>query len=42
MNVPIPTVSPSWLPDPTGLVVRWIAFRHSFTGRTAVPLLDLR
>jgi len=23
MNVPLPTLSPSWLPGPTELVVRW-------------------
>jgi hypothetical protein len=37
MNVPLSTLSPSWLPDPTGLVVRWTAFRHSLTYRQRCP-----
>ena len=37
INMPTATRSPSWLPDPTGLVVRWIAFRHSVTGLTPCP-----
>ena len=33
MNVPLPALSPSWLPDLTGLAVRWTVFRHRLTGR---------